>query len=62
LWTGCQSNVDVIVADKQISNAVLQLAEQQQIAVVSSEWVIQCLIAGRRLSFTGHEKYLHKSV
>jgi len=56
--TGHERNVDVIVADKHISNATLTLAKQQQIPVVSSEWVVQCLISGRRLSVTGHDKYL----
>ena len=61
LSTGHQSNVDVIVADKHISSATLALAEQQHIPVVSSEWVVQCLIAGRRLSVTGHAKYMHSA-
>ena len=60
LPTGCHSSVDVIVADKHVSSGTLQLATQLNIAVVSCEWVIQCLIAGRRLSFTGHDKYAHK--
>jgi len=56
---GCASSVDVIVADKHVSSVTLQRASEQQIAIVSSEWVIQCLIVGRRLSVTGHPKYMH---
>jgi len=52
------SSVDVIVADKHISQTTLTSAKHQQIPVVSSEWVVQCLIAGRRLSVIGHVKYL----
>ena len=61
LCTGRQSKVDVIVADKHISSATLALAKRQQVPVVSSEWVVQCLIAGRRLSVTGHVKYMHST-
>jgi len=59
LLTG-QSSVDVIVATQQISSATFEQAKQQQIPVVSCEWVVQCLIAGRRLSVTGHDKYIPK--
>lgn len=54
----CSGGVDVIVADKHMSNATLTLAKRQQIPVVTSEWVVQCLIAGRRLPFDGHPRYL----
>jgi len=37
------------------------LARNQQIPVVSTEWVVQCLIAGRQLSVTGHAKYMHSA-
>ena len=50
--------VDVIVADKYIGNATLTLARKQQIPVVTSEWIVQCLIAGRRLSVDSHPRYL----
>ena len=59
LLTG-HSSVDVIVAAQQISSATFEQAKQQQIPVVSHEWVVQCLIAGRRLSVTGHDKYIPK--
>ena len=62
MWiAGHQSNVDVIVADKHVSSETLTLAKHQLIPVVSSEWVVQCLISGRRLDVTGHVKYMHNA-
>jgi len=58
LSLGHESNVDVIVADKHFSRATLTLASHQEVPVVTTEWVVQCLITGRRLSVTGHAKYV----
>ena len=41
----------VVVADSTIPEKELQRAEQLSIPVVSTEWVIQSLIAGKRLGY-----------
>lgn len=52
-------HVDVVVADKYIRPAVLGQASGLGVPVVSSEWIIQCLIHGHRLPFLSHAKFKH---
>ena len=51
--------IDVVVTDKEIPWDVLQRALESDVAVVSSEWVIQCLITGKRVPYDSHPKYGH---
>ncbi|XP_062574613.1 TP53-binding protein 1-like [Saccostrea cucullata] len=49
--------VNVIVTDLTCPKSVLRYSKKYAIPLVASEWVIQCLINGKRLSFTGHPRY-----
>ncbi|XP_061164681.1 TP53-binding protein 1-like [Saccostrea echinata] len=49
--------VNVIVTDLTCPKSVLRYSKKYAIPLVASEWVIQCLINGRRLSYTGHPRY-----
>lgn len=51
----------VVVADATIPEKELQRAQQLNIPVVSTEWVIQSLIAGKRLGYTDNPKFMHNS-
>lgn len=50
---------DVVVTDPSCPASVLKCAEALQLPVVSQEWVIQCLIVGKRIGFKQHPKYKH---
>jgi hypothetical protein len=49
--------VNVIVTDLTCPKTVLRRSRKSAIPLVASEWVMQCLINGKRLSFTGHPRY-----
>ena len=56
--TGKASNaVDVIISDSTCPPSVMKKAQQMKIPIVSSEYVVQCLINGRRLDCEAHEKF-----
>lgn len=52
---------DVVVTDASCPTAFLKCAEALQLPVVTQEWVIQCLIAGKKIGFK-HPKYQLDSV
>ncbi|XP_053221000.1 TP53-binding protein 1 isoform X7 [Podarcis raffonei] len=52
---------DVVVTDASCPTAFLKCAEALQLPVVTQEWVIQCLIAGKKVGFK-HPKYQLDSV
>ena len=47
----------VAVVDKHTSRSVFNELKNTNINMVSSEWVIQCLIAGTALPTDGHPRY-----
>ncbi|XP_056021602.1 TP53-binding protein 1-like isoform X3 [Ostrea edulis] len=49
--------VNVIVTDLTCPKTVVRRSLKSGIPLVASEWVMQCLINGKRLSFTGHPRY-----
>ncbi|XP_033101243.1 TP53-binding protein 1-like [Anneissia japonica] len=49
---------DVIVTDPTCPKSIRDKAEDLGIPVVSTEWVIQCLINGYRPDYDGHESYI----
>lgn len=49
--------MDVIISDSTCPSTVMKKAQQMRIPVVSSEYVVQCLINGRRLAAEAHEKF-----
>ena len=49
--------VDVELADKHALPSQVRMAENLGVPVVSSEWVIQCLIMGCRLPHQAHPKF-----
>ena len=51
--------VEVLVTDRDVDDRVLVTLLQADIPVVSSEWAIQCLITGRRVPYTKHQRYRH---
>ncbi|NXH31062.1 TP53B protein, partial [Myiagra hebetior] len=53
---------DVVVTDFSCPAGVLKCAEALQLPVVSQEWVIQSLIAGKRVGYKQHPKYKHDYV
>ncbi|XP_061450855.1 TP53-binding protein 1 isoform X2 [Rhineura floridana] len=52
---------DVVVTDPSCPEDILKCAEALQLPVVTQEWVIQSLIAGKRVGYK-HPKYQHVSV
>lgn len=52
-------DVNVIVTDDTCTSAIQRAAENASIPVVGTEWVIQSLINGRVMSYTGHSRYSH---
>ncbi|XP_078591927.1 uncharacterized protein LOC144870974 isoform X2 [Branchiostoma floridae x Branchiostoma japonicum] len=50
---------DLVVSDPSCPGALVQRAGQLGVRVVSTEWVIQCLIHAHRVGYTGHDKYRH---
>ncbi|XP_035700186.1 TP53-binding protein 1-like [Branchiostoma floridae] len=50
---------DLVVSDPSCPGALVQRAGQLGVRVVSTEWVIQCLIHSHRVGYTGHAKYRH---
>lgn len=58
LIAGKASNaVDVIISDASCPSHILKKAKQLKIPIVSSEYVVQCLINGKRLPYDAHEKF-----
>ena len=51
------NSVEFIISDSTCPPTVVKKAQQMRIPVVSSEYVVQCLINGRRLSCAAHEKF-----
>ncbi|XP_077988652.1 TP53-binding protein 1-like [Glandiceps talaboti] len=52
-------NYDVIVTDRTCPEDLLVKAKNLDLPVVSCEWIIQCLINGKRMAYNGHPKYRH---
>ncbi|CAH1254953.1 TP53BP1 [Branchiostoma lanceolatum] len=50
---------DLVVSDPSCPGSLVQRAGQLGVRVVSTEWVIQCLIHAHRVGYTGHAKYRH---
>ncbi|XP_052700995.1 TP53-binding protein 1-like isoform X3 [Crassostrea angulata] len=51
------TRLDVIVTDLTCPKTVLHRSRKSGIPLVASEWVMQCLINGRRLNYRGHPRY-----
>ncbi|ESO94457.1 hypothetical protein LOTGIDRAFT_161149 [Lottia gigantea] len=54
-----KTKLDVIITDNSCSSTVLKKAEQLSIPIVSTEWVIQCLITSHIVNYAGNPKYRH---
>ena len=48
-----------VVADKHLDSSVLESATKLDIPIVSSEWVIQCLINAQVVDASRHPRYRH---
>ncbi|PRD25126.1 UNVERIFIED_CONTAM: TP53-binding protein 1 [Trichonephila clavipes] len=59
---GCFMHVDVLVTNSHCPPDVLQSARRRKIPIVSSEWIIQSLIAGKCLPYDAHPKFKHDYV
>ncbi|GBM19260.1 TP53-binding protein 1 [Araneus ventricosus] len=57
--SGGNLHVDVLVTNIHCPPEILQSAKRRKIPIVSSEWVIQSLIAGKCLSYDAHPKFRH---
>ncbi|XP_054718571.1 TP53-binding protein 1-like [Uloborus diversus] len=57
--SGSSAFVDVLITNHLCPQDVLQSAKRRKIPIVSSEWIIQSLIAGKRLSYNAHPKFKH---
>jgi hypothetical protein len=53
------NDVHVIVTDNTCTPAIQRAAENASIPLVGTEWVIQCIVNGRLMSYTGHSRYNH---
>lgn len=51
--------VDIVVSDNTCPASVVRRCLQLDVALVSSEWVAQCLINGHLVDVGGHERYKH---
>ncbi|KAK7116811.1 TP53-binding protein 1-like isoform X3 [Littorina saxatilis] len=54
-----QPGVDVVVTDHTCDQSVVDKARQLGVPVVSSEWVMQCIINNTLLKHDAHPKYYH---
>lgn len=52
-------DVHVIVTDDSCTASVQRGGESNCIPLVGTEWVIQCLVNGRLMSYKGHPRYKH---
>lgn len=50
-------DVEFVITDKTCSAHIKKQAEIYNSPLLSTEWVIQCLIHGQKLCYTGHEKF-----
>ncbi|XP_078539441.1 TP53-binding protein 1 isoform X2 [Lissotriton helveticus] len=50
---------DVLVTDRSCPASILKCAQALHLPVVSQEWVIQCLINGKKVVYNKHPKYKH---
>ncbi|CAL1264124.1 unnamed protein product [Larinioides sclopetarius] len=57
--SGGNIHVDVLVTNIHCPSEILQSAKRRKIPIVSSEWVIQSLIAGKCLQYDAHPKFRH---
>ena len=63
-FPGKASNaVDIIISDSTCPSHIIKRAGQLGVPIVTSEYVVQCLINGRRLPTSAHDKFSinHKS-
>ncbi|KAG8178348.1 hypothetical protein JTE90_027218 [Oedothorax gibbosus] len=49
--------VDVLITNPQCPVYILESAKKRKIPIVSSEWIIQSLIAGEQLPYNSHPKF-----
>lgn len=51
-----------MIGDASCPNGLIQKAKQLKIPIVASEYIVQCLINGRKLSYDASPSfsYLHK--
>ena len=52
-----EEQCDLVVSDSKPEAGVIRKATTQNVPIVSVEWVIQCLITGRRVEYTAHPKF-----
>ncbi|KAM9311899.1 TP53-binding protein 1 [Gastrophryne carolinensis] len=53
---------DVVITDHSCPDSILKCTEALALPVVSSEWLIQCLINGVKVGYNNHPKYKHDYV
>ncbi|XP_018421965.1 PREDICTED: tumor suppressor p53-binding protein 1 [Nanorana parkeri] len=53
---------DVVITDPSCPESILKCAQALNLPVVSSEWVIQCLVNGVQVGYNKHPKYKHDYV
>lgn len=51
------TKVDIVISDSTCPQRVIQKASELGVPIVTSEYVVQCLINGKRLPCTAHEKF-----
>ena len=54
---GCSLVVDVLITNSQCPDDIIKSAKKRKIPIVSSEWIIQCLIMGKRIAYDAHPKF-----
>ena len=47
----------MIIADRSCPQEIVENAKQFKIPIVSGEYILQCLINGRKLSVDAHPKF-----
>ncbi|XP_029635084.1 uncharacterized protein LOC115210622 isoform X1 [Octopus sinensis] len=56
---GSNKSVDAVITDRSCPPDIIEQADTQHIPLLSTEWVIQCLIHGQKVAFDGHEKFAY---
>lgn len=55
------NSFDMIIADRSCPQEIVEKAKQFKIPIVSGEYILQCLINGRKLSVDAHPKFCFDS-
>ncbi|XP_053573707.1 TP53-binding protein 1 isoform X1 [Bombina bombina] len=53
---------DVVITDRSCPQSIVKCAQALNLPVISQEWIIQCLITGKKVGYHTHPKYKYDYV